>query len=126
MPAYDRAFDPPAPVAEIVIVDPGTDVRSGILLGKLDTGAGVTVIPETLVAELGLVSQGRVWARSYDGTYSERPTYYTRMILSGNDLRAVRCIAANRQNVLVARNVLNRFVLTLDGPNLRFELRRTA
>jgi hypothetical protein len=35
----------------------------------------------------------------------------------------VRCIAADRLNVLVGRNVLNRFVITLDGRNLRFDLK---
>ena len=57
-----------------------------------------------------------------DGTFSQRPVYYVRFSLEGHELPAVRCIAADRRNVLVGRNVLNRFVITLDGRNLRFEV----
>ena len=46
MPAFDRNFTPPAPVADVVVAHPVSSVRSGALRGKLDTGADLTVIPE--------------------------------------------------------------------------------
>ena len=58
----------------------------------------------------------------FDGTFSQRPVYYVRITVEGYDLPVVRCIAADRLNVLVGRNVLNRFVITLDGRNLKFDL----
>jgi predicted aspartyl protease len=121
---YDRNFSPPAPVAEVGIFHPVTRVGSGLLPGKLGTGADMTVIPESLVSKLGLSAKAHLWARGYDGTFSHRPVYYVRFSIEGNELVAVRCIAADRQNVLVGRNVLNRFFITLDGKNLRFNLRR--
>jgi predicted aspartyl protease len=99
-----------------------TSAGSGLLQGKLDTGADITVIPETFVSKLGLSAKAYLWARSYDGSFSHRPVYYVRLIIEGTVLPAVRCIAADRQNVLVGRNVLNRFFVTLDGKNLRFNL----
>jgi hypothetical protein len=80
------------------------------------------VIPETLVPLLALTVHAHLWARGYDGTFSQRQVYYVRLTLEGYDLPAIRCIAADRSNVLVGRNVLNRFVITLDGRNLRFTL----
>ena len=80
------------------------------------------MIPESLVSKLSLSPRAHLWARSFDGSYSERPVYYVRFRSEGNDLSAIRCIAANRSNVLVGRNVLNRFIVTLDGRNLRFDL----
>jgi len=46
VPAYDRSFNPPAPVAEVIIIHPVTGARSNVLRGKLDSGADVTVIPQ--------------------------------------------------------------------------------
>ena len=123
MPAYDRSFHPPAPVAEVSIAQPVTDIASGPLRGKLDSGADVTVIPARWITRLGLSPRAAVWARSYDGTYSQRAVYYVRFTIEGHELSAVRCLATDRTDVLVGRNVLNRFVLRLDGKRLRFTLR---
>lgn len=123
MPAYDPAFSPPAPVADVTVVNPTTGVNSGALRGKLDSGADVTVIPQRLVAELGMTPRGRIWTRGYDGTYAQRLIYYVRLTVESFDLLTVRCIAADRVDVLLGRNVLNRFIITLDGKNLTFELK---
>jgi predicted aspartyl protease len=123
VPAFDPSFTPPAPVAAVVVIHPVSSVNSGVMRGKLDTGADLTVIPEALVTQLALSARSHVWARGYDGTLSQRPVYYVRFTLEGHELPAIRCIAADRRNVLVGRNVLNRFVINLDGPNRRFDLR---
>lgn len=123
MPAYDSTFIPPAPVADVIVAHPISGVSSSVLRGKLDSGADVTVISERLVAQLGMISRGRIWTRGYDGTYSHRLVYYVRLTVEGFDLPTVRCIATNRTNVLLGRNVLNRFIITLDGKSLSFELK---
>jgi predicted aspartyl protease len=123
VPAFDFHFTPPAPVGGVVITHPITGASSVLLRGKLDTGADVSVIPETLVSQLSLTAKAYLWARGFDGTFSQRPVYYVRLSLEGHQLPVVKCIAADRHNVLIGRNVLNRFIVTLDGRNLRFTLR---
>ena len=123
MPAYDLAFNPPAPVAEVTVTHPVAVKKSAVIRGKLDTGADVTVIPERLVGQLGINPKGRVWTRGYDGTYSQRSVYYIRLTVEGFDLAAVRCIATDRSDVLLGRNVLNRFIIALDGKNMTFDLK---
>ena len=49
MPAYDATFNPPAPVADVIVSHPVTGAKSNALRGKFDTGADVIVIPEQLV-----------------------------------------------------------------------------
>ena len=122
MPAYDRAFNPPAPVADVTVANPVATNKRSNLRGKMDTGADITVIPERLVVPLGISPKSRVWTRGYDGTYAQRPVYYIRLTLEGFVLATVRCIATNRSDVLLGRNVLNRFLIILDGKNLTFEL----
>jgi hypothetical protein len=45
MPAYDSNFNPPAPIAEVIVVHPVNGKKSAPLRGKLDTGADVTGMP---------------------------------------------------------------------------------
>jgi len=37
-----------------------SSANSGVLRGKLDTGADLTIIPEALVSQLGLKAQGQI------------------------------------------------------------------
>ena len=99
---------------------------SGPLSGKLDTGAGLSVIPQRVIAELALSPHGRIWAGSYDGAYSRCLVYFARFVLEGNELAAVQGLAIERETALVGRNILNRFVTLLDGPKLRFELKASG
>jgi hypothetical protein len=72
VPAYDLTYSRPAPVAEITVIHPVTAVTRAVLRGKLDTGADLTVIPNQVVLRLGLTPHRQVWARGYDGLYSQR------------------------------------------------------
>jgi predicted aspartyl protease len=121
MPAYDFSLNPPAPIADVVVAHPTSGVSNGIR-GKLDCGADITVIPEDLATQLGITPRGHMWIKGYDGNYSLRPIYYIRLVIEGFDLASVRCVATNRTNVLIGRNVMNRFVITLDGKALNFDI----
>ena len=96
MPAYDTSFHPPAPVVDVTVAHPVAGTRGRALRAKLDCGA--------------------------DGTYAWRPVFYVRMRVEAFDLAVVRCVAADRTTVLVGRNVLNRFILILNGKQLTFDL----
>src|SRR5262249_36116752 len=110
------------PVADVAVMHPVRGIHRRGLRGKLDSAADTTVIPERLVTQLGLTPRGHAWTRGFDGTYSRRLVFYVRMPVEGFDLPSVRCVAADRVTLLLGRNVLNRFILTLDGKNQTFDL----
>ncbi len=81
----------------------------------------MTVIPEELLLQLGLSPHGRTWTTSFDGSRTNRDLYYVGVSVEGFALPSVRCVAASRDDVLLGRNVLNHFPITLDGKNLAFD-----
>jgi len=121
MPRYNEAFEPPAPVVDVSItstVDP-SKVRQAS--GKLDTGADLSVIPQDMVAELQLVPS-RWAARSYEGVWTQRPAYLVNVTAANFHLPHVEAVSAVRKDVLIGRNVLNHFTITLKGKDLIFEI----
>ena len=120
---YDTSFDPPAPVVDVTIIHPTTDRSSSVLRGKLDSGADITVIPDKIISELEISPKGYVWVQSYDSSYSRRPVYYVSLSVEGFILPFIRCITTSSTNLLLGRNMMNHFVIILDGNNLTFELK---
>src|SRR4051794_32206577 len=107
MRPYDWGFRPPAPVLSVTVAHPIRDSLEASLAARLDTGAGITVIPGWLVTRLQLRAQGRTRARGFDGRSSMRLIYYPRFVVEGYSLPAIRCVASERNDVLLGRNVLN-------------------
>jgi hypothetical protein len=90
VPAYDRTFNPPAPVADVIVANPVATNKRSLLRGKMDTGADITVIPERVVAPLGISPKGRVWIRGYDGTYAQLRTGFRLLVIELLDLPWLR------------------------------------
>lgn len=121
---YDHSLNPPAPMLDVVIATPGFPEHNVSLRGKLDIGADLVVIPEQFAKGLDLPIRYHVRARGYDGSYRSCPVYVVDLKLNGFDVDSTPCIATRRDNVLLGREVLNLFFITLDGPNLIFDMKQ--
>jgi predicted aspartyl protease len=119
---YDTQVMPPAPVVKTQVINPLTEETSH-LPGKLDTGAAMTVIPRDIVTALHLEQMGDVLCQGYDGVETSRPLYYVALEVTGYHISMVEVTTSPRQDVLLGRDVLNHFTLTLNGKDLTFELR---
>ena len=120
---YDTLFDPPCPVVEVSVCAHAAEEPSRVLPGKLDTGADITVIPPAVANELQLPPAGTVQLSGYDGIQVERPVYAIDLGIGDDRIEAILAVSAPRSNILLGRDVLNHFIITLDGKQQRFEMR---
>ncbi|PKO24191.1 MAG: hypothetical protein CVU38_00100 [Chloroflexi bacterium HGW-Chloroflexi-1] len=56
---YDASERPPAAILTVQVTNPVSG-RKVLLVGKLDTGAGISVLPQATVKGLGLISKSDV------------------------------------------------------------------
>ena len=121
--AYDRAFDPPAPIVAVRVRAPGAD--DGVSVnGKLDTGADLCAVPSHVIEELDLPPGRVVRAAGFAGDLHEVVVYRLDLEIGDLAFSAVEALATRRAYVIVGRSVLRELVLRLDGPKAQLELRR--
>lgn len=114
---YEVSEQPPAPYLDLKI-RPSLQAMSFLSQrAKLDSGAGMTVIPSSLVDRWKLVPHSTVTVRAYDGHVSTRPTYLVDLAIGKRQFTQVKVTLSPRTNVLLGRDVLNQLRITLDGPH---------
>jgi len=119
---YSREFAPPAPVLDVVVRVPRGS-ESVTLPGKLDSGADVCGVPDTLIAHLDITPVRASRAAGFAGDLREVIVYRIDIEVAGTSIQRVEALATRRPYVIVGRNVLKHFVLRLDGPKGELELR---
>lgn len=118
--AYDTEIDPPAPLLPVSIASPD-DVTAVVLVRAIvDSGADMSVVPVALARDLGLPRVGRVRVRGVVAG-ANALVYAASIGLAGRS--HTHDVLAMGDETIVGRDVLNRFVVTLDGPGLRASLR---
>ncbi|MDR5682658.1 MAG: hypothetical protein QN163_01345 [Armatimonadota bacterium] len=113
---YDAARTPPAPVLPLAVMPPvGTDAVA--LRALVDCGADLTVLPAGTAARVRLPRIGALTVRGISGKTVRVPLYAARLRMSGAEV--VVEAAELGAEALVGRDVLNGWVVTLDGPARR-------
>ena len=121
MTKYDASFNPPAPVTQIEVRNPLTGA-SMQLRAQIDSGTSISVIPVSAAAHLGLNATGALEARGFDLTPKRLPTFLVMMLLADFVILNAEVVAAGRNDMLLGRDVLQNFILTLDRKTETFEL----
>lgn len=116
---YDRTAEPPAPVLPVRLSAPGSN-ESVLLSALVDTGADITVIPAGMPRRLGLPLVGTVAVRGVAGARARCPIFAARLVVDGHE-EFVEVIGLGRE-ALLGRNLLNRWLVRLDGPRTRLRL----
>src|SRR2546421_4236132 len=117
MPSYDAShFDPPAPVARVILRNPHTAATVSDVLLLLDTGADITLLPRMMVERLGvpLVADQRYELMGFDGSKSFAPVVVLDMLFLKRTFRG-RYLLIEEEHGILGRDILNHVTLLLDG-----------
>jgi hypothetical protein len=120
---YNRQVNPPAPFVHVHLSAPLSGSRGLELPAQIDTGADVTVVPESVVKLLALVQLDEKVVAGFGGLRSIVPTYLLRLhIESESDFLVEVLTSGGETHVLLGRDVINRFRVRLDGPGGLLEI----
>ena len=118
MPSYDAAyFDPPAPVAQVMLRNPHSGATVSDVLLLVDTGADVTLLPLTAVEQLGvpLLAGQRYELMGFDGSKSFASAVILDLLFLQRAFRG-RYLLIEEEHGVMGRDILNHVILLLDGP----------
>jgi predicted aspartyl protease len=124
MQAYDAArFDPPAPVALVMVKSEqlGVEIRDVPML--IDTGADVSLLPRSLVSSLVSPNATQYELEGFDGTRSTSPSVSAQIQFLGKSFRGQFLLIEGWYGIL-GRNVLNNVSLLFDGPAQKWSEKR--
>ncbi len=112
----------PALVLQVRVSRVGSDGGER-MPAKIDTGASISVIPESLASALKLAPGGSVRIRgaSTDGA-RDCPTFYVTLSIEGCITVDTKVVCLPRRDCLIGRDILNQLVLHADGPAKEFEI----
>jgi predicted aspartyl protease len=116
---YDLAKDPPAPMLPILIGRPGGHPAVSVV-ALVDSGADATVIPQSVARRLRLPPIGTIRVRGVGGVSRQAPLYSAVIQVAGAS-EAVEVLALGEE-ILVGRDLLNRWTVTLRGPQRRLDV----
>ena len=122
MIAYDKEVDPPAPFLSVTVASPIEKRRRETLPALLDTGSDVTAIPVRLVESLQLYPTGRLRLEDIKSETTFVYTYGVQLNVAEVIIPRTEVILTGLDFIVLGRDVLNRFYLTLNGPELLFDL----
>ena len=120
---YDSDFSPPAPVLEITVYHPKTADLKTKVRAQLDPGSDISVLPESAADAIGLLRDGELEIESYDGLMARVPLCVVKLEVAGEMLPPMSVVVMPRSLAILGRDVLNNFILTLNGKDLTFELK---
>jgi len=120
---YNQQVTPPAPFVHVTIWSPITGAAMADCPAQLDIAADTTVIPHQAVDTLDLDPLEQIPVMGFGGHIQSVSTFLVRLAIRDCEPLVVRVLASEGEPfVLLGRDVLNRYRLLLDGPQLRLEI----
>ncbi|GIL14954.1 MAG: hypothetical protein BroJett039_01270 [Chloroflexota bacterium] len=120
---YDaERLSPPGPIVPVILKGYRNPEMTLTLPAQLDTGADLTLIPLAVADELQLPIESSIIVAGYDGAAVERRVCLVSLEIVDLLLAPVKVIVAPIDLIILGRDVLNHFNITLKGKELTFEM----
>lgn len=120
--AYSDIEDPPTPILPIEVVSRESSERTSPLNALLDSGAQVTIVPETELQEIDASPAGAIDLEGLWGAARTVPMYHVDIWIGNQYLEHVDLVGGPDDETILGRDVINQLRLLLDGPALTLEL----
>jgi hypothetical protein len=118
---YNMSEIPPAPYITLEIAPSGRRRKPIRRRAKIDSGASMTLIPESLPKRWRLPFVISTTLRAYDGQDTVRPLYLVD-IIGSRHFQDVWVTVVPRRHILLGRDILNQLHVTLNGPQQTIEI----
>ena len=123
---YNEQIAPPAPFVSIELRSPASPANSkpDQMTALIDTGAYGSVIPNSLVEKLNLCMVSEVEVGDYEASKEEdfktKSVYSVHLNIPNLPFIIVEVTSFETEDyAIIGRNVINEWLLTLDGPKLK-------
>lgn len=119
---YERIQDSlsnPSPFALIEVSNPSNStIRVEGIKAIVETGAGITSIPESIIEKLGALNYTVIRIRSpLDSKNTISKKLYVVTIEFGEKSHEIQVLSISRNYALIGRDILNQHRIILDAPN---------
>jgi hypothetical protein len=120
---YSNTYLPAAPIVNVRIGIPGSNLEGTEHPAFIDTGADGTIIPMAYLAQFDIEPDSQRFLRSQWGDRRAVDVYLLEIAINSINLSPVEIVADELGGeIILGRNVLNQLIITLDGPGKVFEI----
>ncbi len=117
---YDTSKSLPRLMRDVDVIHPLNSSHQ-YARAKIDTGADITTVPNSIVKRLGLLPGGEKELGGFNGPAAKRQTFYARIKFEGIEWPR-RVVATDRDYLLIGLDILNNFKMYADGKAQSFTL----
>jgi hypothetical protein len=122
--SYLSQIQPPAPFVYVTLRNPVTGAEEKNVPAQLDSAGDRTLLPASVVQSLSLPQIGSILIGGAGGLTQAMPSYPVEIVIHNLPSMTMELVASPGENwILLGRDVLNKFVVMLDGPQLALEIR---
>lgn len=122
---YSEAqFSPAAPVVKVTLHNEETNRSLSDVLMQLDTGADISLIPQSTATELNLpIVDRQISLITFDGTESSYSLFQVKLQLDRYTFRGIYSVVEQDYGI-IGRDILNLLPILFDGPQQEWKIAR--